>query len=171
MDFDRLVRRHKDSVYSQMVRVCGNKDDADDVLAEALLSAFRFSSSLKDPEAFQGWLASIARRVCFRLRSQAKLKPVYRLAGIDHDSLVSEAPSPQRIAELSELKSCVREAVDSLPPNDRSAYTLRELEGLTGEEAARQLGISLPALKTRLLRARAKLRAEIEKRIACLSGE
>ena len=69
MDFERLSHQHKDAVYRQMVRVCGNREDAEDVLIEALLKAYRSLGDLAAPEAFRAWLARIANRVCWQLRS------------------------------------------------------------------------------------------------------
>jgi RNA polymerase sigma-70 factor, ECF subfamily len=76
MDFDRLAQRHRDAVYRQMVRVCGNRDDAEDVLVEALVSAYRHMESLRDEGAFRGWLATIGRRVCGKVRAREALEPV-----------------------------------------------------------------------------------------------
>jgi DNA-directed RNA polymerase specialized sigma24 family protein len=64
-DFDALTRQHKDSVYRQLLRVCGNHEDAEDVLVEALLKAYRHLNQLRDSEAFRAWLAQIGRRVCW----------------------------------------------------------------------------------------------------------
>ena len=68
MDFDQLVAEHKDAIYRQMVRVCGDRDDADDALVEALGRAYRSLDQLREPEAFRGWLTQIGRRVCLRMR-------------------------------------------------------------------------------------------------------
>ncbi len=59
MDFERLSHQHKDAVYRQMVRVCGNREDAEDVLIEALLKAYRSLGDLAAPEAFRAWLAAL----------------------------------------------------------------------------------------------------------------
>ena len=78
MEFDQLMARHKDAVYRQMVRMCGNPDDAEDVLSESLLSAYRAMHQLSDEAAFQSWLAIIARRTCGRLKRREALAPVFR---------------------------------------------------------------------------------------------
>ena len=59
MDFERLMKLHKDAVYRQLVRTCGNRDDAEDALVEALTSAHRSLETLRDEKAFRGWLAQI----------------------------------------------------------------------------------------------------------------
>ena len=62
MDFDELAEAHKDAVYRQMIRACGNREDAEDVLVEALLKAYRSLDQLRDQGAFRAWLARIGRR-------------------------------------------------------------------------------------------------------------
>ena len=61
--FEKLANEHKDAVYRNMIRVCGNREDAEDVLIEALLKAYRHLDQLRDDRAFQPWLAQIAKRV------------------------------------------------------------------------------------------------------------
>jgi RNA polymerase sigma-70 factor (ECF subfamily) len=63
-DFETLANQHKDAVYRQMVRVCGNREDAEDVLIEALLKAYRNLDRLRDAVAFRSWLGRIASRCC-----------------------------------------------------------------------------------------------------------
>lgn len=67
MDFEKLANEHKDTVYRQMMRACGNREDAEDVLVEALLRASRHLDQLRESVAFRAWLAQIARRVCWQL--------------------------------------------------------------------------------------------------------
>jgi len=64
MNFEALANEHKDAVYRQMIRACGSREDAEDVLVEALLKAYRNLDQLRDSVALRSWLAQIARRVC-----------------------------------------------------------------------------------------------------------
>ncbi len=164
MDFERLAARHKDAVYRQMVRACGNPDDAEDALAEALLRAHQAMGSLREPEAFQGWLAQIARRVCGRMRRRERLAPLLALSALEGEGLEIADPGPGLEAELEgkELRSCVAEALGALDEPYRQAYLLRDVDGLSGEEAAERLGISLAALKSRLHRARKAVRERLD---------
>ena len=82
MDFDELAAEHKDAVYKQMLRVCGNREDAEDVLIEALLKAYRSLNQLRDAEAFRGWLSIIARRVCWHIKSNEALLPLIQLSAL-----------------------------------------------------------------------------------------
>ena len=109
MNFDQLMARHKDAVYRQMVRMCGNTDDADDVLSESLLSAYRAMHQLSDEAAFQSWLAIIARRTCGRLKRREALAPVLRLAELSEHGieLASDAPSMDSQLIEEETKTCL----------------------------------------------------------------
>jgi RNA polymerase sigma-70 factor (ECF subfamily) len=164
MDFDRLMARHKDAVYRQMVRMCGNPDDAEDVLAEALLNAYRALHQLSDEDAFQGWLAIIARRTCGRLKRRENLAPLLRLADMEDKGIevTADSLSPETLALEAETKSCLMRVMAELPPLYREVYELRDLQELPASEVAQRLGITVAAVKSRLYRARAMIRAGIE---------
>jgi len=80
VDFDTLARQHKDAVYRQMIRVCGNREDAEDVLIEALLKAYRHLDQLRESAAFRAWLVQIAKRVCWQLKERESLIPLLQLS-------------------------------------------------------------------------------------------
>jgi RNA polymerase sigma-70 factor (ECF subfamily) len=152
MEYERLVRQHKDAVYRQMIRACGNVDDAEDVLVESLLTAYRFQETLKDPSAFQAWLAMIARRVCTRIKRNEALHPIFALQ--DGFEPVDLAQDAEKQLEVAEMHRCVNDALASLPPKLKDVYERRELKQLSAEETALELGISVDATKSRLHRAR-----------------
>lgn len=162
MDIERLILTHKDAVYRQMVRVCGNHDDAEDALAEAMLQALKFAQSLRDEDAFRGWLATIARRICGRLRNKERLTSLVDWAESEFPEPASNAPDPSEVTLALALKACVNRAVESLPDIYREVYLLRDIEGLDAEETCRRLNISLAAQKSRLHRAREKVRQAID---------
>lgn len=167
MDFERLVRRHKDAVYRQMVRVCGNYDDAEDVLVQALLSAYKALPDLKDEGAFQGWLAVIGRRVCGRIKKREALKPVLSLSGFGDEDLEAPAPDPgvDTMTEQQELSRCVKAAIADLPEKLRQVYVMREIQGQSAEATAKSLGIGIAATKSRLHRARDQVRQHLDSSI------
>jgi hypothetical protein len=66
MEFETLANQHKDQVYRHMTRACGNREDTEDVLVEAMVKAHRHLGQLRDARAFRAWLAQIARRVCWQ---------------------------------------------------------------------------------------------------------
>ena len=83
MDFDALANEHKDAVYRQMIRACGNREDAEDVLVEALLKAYSNLGQLRDSAAFRSWLAQIGRRVCWQLKQREALLPIMQLSAME----------------------------------------------------------------------------------------
>jgi len=85
MNFEELANENKDAVYRQMVRVCGNREDAEDVLIEALLKAYRNLEKLRDSKAFRAWLAQIARRVCWQLKEREALLPLMQLSTLEEE--------------------------------------------------------------------------------------
>jgi RNA polymerase sigma-70 factor (ECF subfamily) len=167
-DFDELARRHKDAVYRQMLRVCGNREDAEDVLIEALLKAYRNLDALTAREAFRTWLARIASRVCWQLRRRQALLPLLQLSALQESGTDVADPSPSVEAQAgsAQLKQIVHDALDSLPPALRQVYELRAISELSGEETARRLGLSLPAMKSRWHRARFLLRNRLDRALA-----
>lgn len=161
--FERLMRTHKDAVYRQLVRVCGNQDDAEDVLAESLLKAYRALGQLEDKERFQAWLAQIGRRTCGRLRKKQALEPFVDWTAAETGMALADPNANHAQAVLeSELKDCVLRAMDELPEHYRDVYSLRDVDGLSAEEAAKRLGITVANVKSRLHRARQMLRERID---------
>ncbi|MCW5937275.1 MAG: sigma-70 family RNA polymerase sigma factor [Fimbriimonadaceae bacterium] len=160
-DYDRLVAKHKDAVYKQMVRVCGNHDDAEDVLVEALLAAYRHMEKLRDEGAFRGWLTSIGRRACGHLRRKEALLPIVDSERLDQHP--ASGPGPETEISREEMRHCITSAVKSLTPMDRAVYELREIGERSAEETARELGLTVPAVKSRLFRARRQIRERLDK--------
>jgi RNA polymerase sigma-70 factor (ECF subfamily) len=167
LDFEALAAQHKDAVYRQMIRVCGNREDAEDVLIDALLSAYRSLTGLEDENAFRAWLAQIARRVCWRLKNRERLRPLLQLSSLEESGLqlasTEQLPDAQLVAH--EMRDALYTAIDTLPPHFRDVYRLRDVDELPGDEVALRLGLSLTAMKSRLHRARALLRETLEKAI------
>jgi RNA polymerase sigma-70 factor (ECF subfamily) len=168
VNFEALANEHKDAVYRQMIRVCGNREDAEDVLIEALLKAYRHLDQLQDSVAFRSWLAQIARRVCWQLKERDSLMPLVQLSALEDEGKQISANDLPMEAQLAsrQMKEMLNQAVDSLPPDYRAVYQLRDVEELAGAEVARRLGISLAAMKSRLHRARALLRQHLDAALA-----
>lgn len=163
-DFDALTRQHKDSVYRQMLRVCGNQEDAEDVLIEALLKAYRHLDQLHDSAAFRAWLAQIARRVCWQLKERAALLPLLQLTTLEGEGqeIPGNQPTPEAQFARGQMKRLLDDAIAALPPMYRSVYELRDIEDRPGDQVAKSLGISRAAMKSRLHRARELVRAHLD---------
>lgn len=154
-----MMAQHKDAVYRQIARVCGNYDDTEDVLVETFLAAYRAMDQVRDPDAMRGWLATIGRRICRRMKSKEALAPILHLANEVEPSVT---PNFDEILEEGRMRDCVSQAMKVLPENYREVYVLRDLEGLSAEEAAGKLGISVRNLKSRLHRARKRIRESLD---------
>jgi len=173
VDFESLVNQHKDAVYRQMIRVCGNHQDAEDVLIEALFKAYRNLDQLRDAVAFRAWLARIASRVCWQLRKRESLQPLLQLSMLDDEGRELSAPQPPADAqvELREMKQKLAGAIASLPEAYRRVYEMRDLQNLRGDEVAKKLHISATAMKSRLHRARTLVRAQLDAALAIAGNE
>jgi RNA polymerase sigma-70 factor (ECF subfamily) len=160
LEFEHLANQHKDAVYRQLIRACGNREDAEDVLIEALLKAYQHMDQLRDKLAFRGWLAQIGKRVCWQLKERESLRPILQLSALEDNGeqiAANNMPVDSEIA-LKRMKQLLREAVASVPESARIVFELRDVEELSGEEVAARLGISLTAMKSRLHRARDQVR-------------
>src|SRR5246500_1223366 len=101
-DFESLTRQHKDSVYRQMIRTCGNREDAEDVLIEALLKAYRHLDQLRDSAAFRAWLTQIAKRVCWQLKEREALLPLLQLSTLDDEGREVAGSEPPPDVQLAQ---------------------------------------------------------------------
>lgn len=159
MDFERLVREHKDAVYRQIMRVCnGQTEDAEDALAEALVVAYQVSGQLEHPEAFRSWLSRIGSRICVRMQRREARITLERAPGL----LESISAEPVSDLETQLMKECVAKAISLLGPLYQEVYIRRELKGESAEAVAKQMGLTIPALKSRLHRARALVREVLD---------
>lgn len=141
---------------------CAPAVDGDDVAQEALLLAHENLAALKHPEAISSWLWMLTRTACSRLR---RAKPV-RTTDVDDlsESVEDVTVGPEEVAILQERARAVRAAVMELPEDERRVLMLRDFHGLAGKEAAERLGLTLAATKSRLHRARQRLRGDLTTR-------
>jgi len=167
-DFDKLANEHKDAVYRSMIRVCGNREDAEDVLIEALMKAYRHLDQLRDDRAFQPWLAQIARRVCWQLKKREALLPLLQLSMLEQEGKEIQKDEPPVDAQIAarEMKETFDRAVRQLPPLYQEVYRLRDIDDLPGPDLEKQLGISQAAMKSRLHRARELMRQYLDAELA-----
>ena len=167
-NFEKLANQHKDAVYRQMVRVCGNREDAEDVLIEALLKAHRNLDRLRDAVAFRSWLGKIAQRVCWQLKQKEALMPLLQLSALEEEGREISADEPSVEAKIAarQTKQILDEAIRELPDLYATVYKLRDIDELSGDEVATRLGISNTAMKSRLHRARELLRQRLDRALA-----
>jgi len=156
---DELLARYETSIYRFGLRMCGNEDDAREVLQETLVAAFRHLPTFRGDAALSTWLYQIARSFCIKERRGRR--PTESLDDAKGDRLAEPAAPPDARAHAREIGAALASAIGALPSEAREAIVLRDVEGLSAEEAAAVIGIEVGALKSRLHRARIQLRAEL----------
>ena len=160
--FRLLVERHSRAIFRVAWRMTGNEHDADDVVQETFLRAYRQIDNFEERANFSTWLHRIAINCSLDLlRARGRHEKQY---GGDPDSvdLRSEAPEPDRLALSGELQQHVAAAMQRLSDNERTAFVLRHFEGMPVEEIGRTLGIQVNAAKHTIFRAVRKLRDHLE---------
>ena len=160
--FDELVRRHADGLYAVVVRLCADRDEAEEVTQEAFLRAWRGLPAFRGDAQFFTWLYRIgvneARRRADGMRRRADVVVVSLDEQREHASR-DRSVQPVDRAERADLRRTLDAAIAALPVDQRAALVLRDVEGLSTAQAAAVLGLREAALKSRLHRARELLRA------------
>lgn len=157
---DALLARYEERIYRFGLRMCGDEDSAREVLQETMLAAFRHLAGFRGQAALSTWLFQIARSFCIKER-----RGVRPTTGLDAE-LVDPAPSPEAHAHARQIGALLSEAIAALSPEQREVLVLRDVEGLSAEQAAEVVGIEVGALKSRLHRARMALRARLAGAVA-----
>jgi RNA polymerase sigma-70 factor, ECF subfamily len=162
--FEELVRRHTRRIFGTLAGIVGNTDDARDATQDVFLKAFEHIGRFQGRSKFSTWLTSIAINTGTELLRQRK--PSEPLdSGEDEEfrprQIQSWADNPEQLLASSQLTDLVRQGVLRLPQKYRVAVLLRDINQLSTEEAAAALGLSIPALKARLLRGRLMLRESL----------
>jgi RNA polymerase sigma-70 factor (ECF subfamily) len=163
--FEELVRRHSRRVFGTLAGLVGNMDDVRDATQEVFLKAFEHIGTFQGRSKFSTWLTSIAINTGTELLRQRKpnepLEEGDDEEGFRPRQIQSWADNPEQLLAASQRSELVREGVLRLPQKYRVAVLLRDINQLSTEEAAAALGLSIPALKARLLRGRLMLRENL----------
>jgi RNA polymerase sigma-70 factor (ECF subfamily) len=158
-----LFAQHSRALFQTALRLLGNPEDAEDALQEAMLSAYRNLPRFEGRSQFSTWMTRIVINAALMRRRSKRAHPALSLDDSTEDKTpIAERfadghPSPEQLYASAELSARVEENLQTLSPLLRNAFQLRELEGLTADEAARALGVSRNTLKARLWRARQQL--------------
>jgi RNA polymerase sigma-70 factor, ECF subfamily len=169
MAFGVFVARHRGAVYRFVRGLTTHDADAEDVLQQTFVAAWRAAADARVEHGARPFLFTIARHALHRL---------YRHHGVVTDDSVSleelgaragfaaSDATAERFAQAVEEREVLIQAIAALPHLEREVLQMRDLEGLSGEQVAAAVGISLPAMKSRLHRARLRLVAEVRRRFA-----
>ncbi|HEV2178039.1 MAG TPA: sigma-70 family RNA polymerase sigma factor [Terriglobia bacterium] len=168
--FEALVNRYEQKIYRLGLNITGNAEDAEDVLQEAFLKAFKKLPDFREDSRFYTWLVRIAvNEGLMKLRKRRSDKSVPMDDAVNDEGEVTPRefadwkPNPEQQLGQTELRAILQQAIASLPPILRVVFSLRDVEGLSTEETAATLDLTVPAVKARLFRARLRLREELSK--------
>src|SRR5881394_2789265 len=169
--FEELMDRYEDKVFRLAYRFVRNESEAKEILQDTFLSIWRKLDTFKGDSQFSSWVYRVAANAALmRLRAQRRHPeisteelPIGYLDRVGQLPAIGEnwAKRPDDQLQSEELRQHIQAAVDSLPDLYRTIFLIRDVEGLSTEETAEVLGISVPTVKTRLHRARIALRDAI----------
>lgn len=160
-----LVKKYEQTVYNFAFKLCRDKDKAEHVMQESFLSMIKSLHQFSGKSKLSTWLYTVVTNHCLMLaRSNKKYDFAYlddEENTIDESSISDWKVTPDRVTENQELKKILDTAISKLGPDYRTVFLLRDVEGLSTEETGEILNLSIPAVKSRLHRARAFLRNEL----------
>ena len=156
--FEEIVAEYGDFVYNLAYRVLGNTADAEDAAQDAFLAAYRNFSRFRGESKVSTWLYRIAVNAALMKLRRDRPRNFLTQTGYDDMQLVSPTDGPERLALNSELREHLERGLDLLPENLKTPVILRDVQGLSNEEAAEVLEISISSPKARLHRGRVLLR-------------
>lgn len=167
--FEELVTRYERKIFRLTRNITGNQEDAEDAMQDAFLKAYEHLGSFKGESRFYTWLVRIAVNEALmklRRRQPGEFSLDEEVPG-GEDLMPRElddwGPNPEQCCQRSELQKILDDAIERLEPDFRIVFVLRDVEELSTEEAAKLLGLSVTATKSRLLRARLKLRQRLNR--------
>jgi RNA polymerase sigma-70 factor, ECF subfamily len=165
--FTSLVEANRGAVYRFALRLTRDQALAEDVLQDTFLAAMKGLAGWRGDGSFRGWLYAVARSRVLMARRKKVGEPEAFESNESLEVLGLQAGwgapmDAEALAARVQQQSVLEAALSGLEPEDREVLVLRDLEGLSGEETAQALGLSLPAMKSRLHRARLRLVAAVK---------
>ena len=168
--FEKLVRQYDRPIFRVAQHITQNREDAEDIVQDVFFKAYNKLEQFQGNSKFSTWLTRIAvNESLMRLRK----RKTSRTVSMDQDVQTDEGsiprdfadwgPDPEQQYGSSELGDILQKTIAGLSPGFRTVFTLRDIEHLSTEETAQALGLSVPAVKSRLLRARLQLRERLSR--------
>jgi RNA polymerase sigma-70 factor (ECF subfamily) len=167
--FEELVSRYERKIFRLTMNITRNREDAEDAMQDAFLKSYSHLKNFQGDSRFYTWLVRIAaNEALMRLRkrrpNQFSLdEPVEGDEELMPRELRDWGPGPEQRFAQTEMREILSSVIDELEPDYRTVFVLRDIEELSTEDTASTLGISVPAVKSRLLRARLKLRQKLDR--------
>ncbi|MGD9364534.1 MAG: sigma-70 family RNA polymerase sigma factor [Desulfobacteraceae bacterium] len=169
--FPELVQRYEGALYNFGLKMCGETQDAEDVVQDTFLNVFRYLKGFRHETKFKNWLYRIATSNCIKKRRKSKFAPDRELSldeFLPHDETAVErqvpawASLPLEQVLNDELSRTLKKAILELPEKYRVVLVLRDIEGFSTDESAHILNLSSSNIKVRLHRARLFLRDKLK---------
>ena len=161
-DFEAIVEQYSDFVYNLTYRILGNHADAEEAAQDAFFSAYRNFDRFRGDAKVSTWLYRIATNAALMKLRKDRNKRMLTQTGYEDMDLISPAKGPEKLAMNSELREHLERGLDLLQPKLKAAVVLRDVQGLSNEEAAEVLKLSVSSLKARLHRGRVLLRKYLQ---------
>lgn len=163
--FEILMEKHESKMYAVALRMCKNREDAQDCLQDAMLRIYKALPTFKGQSSFSTWAYRITMNTCL---DDLRRKKVRQAQSLDQMLEVGWAPvdennTAERHVENSELKRNLSKAIQTLPEEMRAAVVLRDVQGFSYEEIANMLSTNVGTVKSRISRGREKLREILSK--------
>ena len=171
--FEELLGRYENKLYRLAMRFVRNENDAQEILQDAFLSAWRHLPGFEGRAQFGSWMYRVTVNAALMFLRARSRHPEVMLDDVEpailhkaaeqsvHGSSEDWSQRPDEQLQSEELRRHIQEAADALPEGLRTVFLVRDVEGMSTEETAELLGLSLPAVKTRLHRARLAMREAI----------
>lgn len=176
--FNELVLNYQDQVYNLAYRIMGDPASAADATQEAFISAFQNIDGFrgKCKSSFKSWLMRIVSNACYDELRRRKRRPTTGFEDFEIDTeanpaLISEDEGPEECAEQDEMAQALQAGIETLPPEQRATLVLVDVQGFSYEEAAEATDAPLGTVKSRLARARRKMRDYLRSETELLPAE
>ncbi|MBR1820008.1 MAG: sigma-70 family RNA polymerase sigma factor [Clostridia bacterium] len=164
--FNALMSAHERRMYAVALRMCGNPEDAQDCMQEAMLRVYRAISGFKGESSFSTWVYRITVNTCLDELRKRKNRPNTSLDGLVDAGWApaDEGETPEKHAVRGEVRKSLKGFIQELPEDMRAAIVLRDIQGYTYDEIATMLDTNVGTIKSRISRGREKLREKISAR-------
>ena len=162
--FNRLMAQHENRLYAVALRMCANREDAQDCLQEAMLRVYRAIGSFKGQSTFSTWVYRITMNTCL---DELRRKKNRQNTSLDNLVDMGWSPTdggagPEKQALMREMREKMHGAIHELPDDMRAAVVLRDIQGFSYDEIAQMLEIYVGTIKSRISRGREKLREKLK---------
>jgi len=161
--FNQLMGMHEKRMYAVALRMCGNREDAQDCLQEAMLRVYRAIGGFKGQSSFGTWVYRITMNTCLDELRRKKNKQ-----NVSFDNLLDQgwspaddSASPEKKVMQIEMRKSISTSIQELPEDMRSAIIMRDIHGYSYDEIADILGVNVGTIKSRISRGREKLREKL----------